>query len=263
MRLKDRIALVTGGGKGIGRAIALAYAAEGADLAICSRTESDLRNVAEEVKRLGRRCFTRRADVTVKDQCVAMVEAALAHFGHIDILVNNAGGGDVADYRTLLEMDDQCWFDNIALNLHGTWYFTKALLPHMVERRYGRIVNIASVAGLQGVPRLGAYAAAKHGVIGLSRTLALECGEFGVTCNVICPGPTRAGWTISDTGVGKIAERYGLSVDEYNARAVAGGAIKRMVEPEEVAELAVYFASERSGATTGQSVSVCGGFNMH
>jgi 3-hydroxybutyrate dehydrogenase len=113
------------------------------------------------------------------------------------------------------------------------------------------------------VARLGAYAAAKHGVIGFSRTLALECGEYGVTCNVICPGPTRAGWTISDTGIGKIAERFGMSVDDFNARSVQAGAIKRMVEPEEVAELAVFFASDLSGATTGQSVSVCGGFNMH
>jgi 3-hydroxybutyrate dehydrogenase len=263
MRLKDRIALITGGGRGIGRAIALAFAAEGADLAICSRTEGDLREVAAAVERLGRRCWFQTCDVTRKEQAVATVDAALRHFGHIDIVVNNAGGGDVADYRTILEMDDKCWFDNIDLNLHGTWYFTKALLPHMVERHYGRIVNIASVAGLQGVPRLGAYAAAKHGVIGLSRTVALECGEFGVTCNVICPGPTRAGWTISRTGIGKVAERFGLDVDSYNEHAVAQGAIKRMVEPEEVAELAVYFASEASGATTGQSVSVCGGFNMH
>ncbi|HEY6394294.1 MAG TPA: SDR family NAD(P)-dependent oxidoreductase [Candidatus Binataceae bacterium] len=263
MRLKDKIALITGGGKGIGHAIALAYAAEEADLALCARTESDLKRVALEVEKLGRRCFYKTADVTSKSDAVAMVDASLGYFGHIDILVNNAGGGDVADHRTLLEMDDKCWFDNIDLNLHGTWYFTKALLPHMVERRYGRIVNIASVAGLQGVPRLGAYAAAKHGVIGLSRTLALECGEFGITCNVICPGPTRAGWTISDTGIGKIAERFGMNVDSYNERAVAAGAIKRMVEPEEVAEMAVFFASDLSGATTGQSVAVCGGFNMH
>jgi NAD(P)-dependent dehydrogenase (short-subunit alcohol dehydrogenase family) len=263
MRLQNKIALITGSGKGIGKSIAFAYAAEGADVAICSRTESDLANVAREVEQFGRRCFFKTADVTKKSECVAVAEAALKHFGHLDILVNNAGGGDVADHRTLLEMDDQCWFDNMDLNLNSTWYFTKAILPHMVERHYGRIVNIASVAGLQGVARLGAYAAAKHGVIGLSRTLALECGEFGVTCNVICPGPTRAGWTISKTGIGKIADRFGMSVDDFNARSVQSGAIKRMVEPEEVAELAVFFASDLSGATTGQSVSVCGGFNMH
>lgn len=263
MRLQGRTALITGGGRGIGRCIALAFAREGADVAICSRTEAQLRAVAREAAALGRRCYAEAADVTDKAQAVRVAQNALAHFGQIDILVNNAGGGDVADHRTILEMDDACWFDNVALNLHSTWYFTKALLPHMVERRYGRIVNIASVAGLQGVARLGAYAAAKHGVVGLSRTLALEAGEFGVTCNVICPGPTRAGWTISPTGIGRIAERFGMDVESFNARAVQGGAIKRMVEPEEVAEVAVYFASEMSGATTGQSVSVCGGFNMH
>jgi NAD(P)-dependent dehydrogenase (short-subunit alcohol dehydrogenase family) len=263
MRLRDKIALVTGGGKGIGRSIALAFAREGAEVAICSRTDRDLKSVAAEVETIGRRCFFQVTDVTDQGQAVAMCEATLKRFGRVDILVNNAGGGDVADHRTILEMDDKCWFDNIALNLHSTWYFTKALLPHMVERRYGRIVNIASVAGLQGVARLGAYAAAKHGVIGLSRTLALEIGEFGVTCNVICPGPTRAGWTISRNGIGKIAEQFGLDVETFNQHAVQGGAIKRMVEPEEVAELAVYFASDASGATTGQSVAVCGGFNMH
>ncbi len=263
MRLDNKIALITGGGKGIGRAIALAYAQEGADVAICARTTADLDSVAAEVEKLGRRCFHQRADVTDKADAVAMVDATMRAFGRIDILVNNAGGGDVADHRTILEMDDQCWFDNVALNLHSTWYFTKAILPHMVERHYGRIVNIASVAGLQGVARLGAYAAAKHGVVGFSRTLALECGEYGITCNVICPGPTRAGWSISATGIGKIAERFGMDVETFNARSVQGGAIKRMVEAEEVAELAVYFASDLSAATTGQSVSVCGGFNMH
>jgi 3-hydroxybutyrate dehydrogenase len=100
-------------------------------------------------------------------------------------------------------------------------------------------------------------------VVGFSRTLALECGEYGITCNVICPGPTRAGWSISATGIGKIAERFGMDVETFNARSVQSGAIKRMVEAEEVAELAVYFASDLSAATTGQSVSVCGGFNMH
>jgi meso-butanediol dehydrogenase / (S,S)-butanediol dehydrogenase / diacetyl reductase len=263
MRLLNKTAIITGGGRGVGRAIALAFAREGADVAICSRTESQLREVAAEIEKIGRRAFYKVTDVTDKAQAVAFCDAARDRFGHIDILVNNAGGGDVADYRTILEMDDKCWLDNIALNLHSAFYFTKALLPHMVERRYGRVVNIASVAGLQGVTRLGAYAAAKHGLIGLSRTLALEVGEFGVTCNVICPGPTRAGWTISKTGIGKIAEKYGMDVDSFNEFAVRQGAIKRMVEPEEVAELAVYFASDASGATTGQSVSVCGGFNMH
>ena len=128
--------------------------------------------------------------------------------------MNNAGGGDVADYRTLLQMDDKCWFDNIDLNLHGTWYFTKALSPHMVERRHGRMLNIALVAGLQGVPRLGAYAAAKHAVVGLSRTLAAEAGEFGVTCNRVprtdardgrsarpasARSPSASGWTWTPT----------------------------------------------------------------
>src|SRR6185437_5344096 len=125
---------ITGGSKGIGRAIALAYASEGADIAICARGERDLVAVADEVTKLGRRCWFRLCDVTLKKDALATVESALGHFGKIDILVNNAGGGAVPDYRSFLEMDDECWFANINVHLNAVWYFTKAVLAHMVER---------------------------------------------------------------------------------------------------------------------------------
>ena len=197
MRLLGKTAVITGNSRRIGRAIALTYAREGADIAICARNASDLTAVADEVKKLGRRCWFQGCDVTVKEEAFVTVESALKQLGKIDILVNNAGGGAVPDYRTFLEMDDECWFDNINVHLNAVWYFTKALLPHMVERQSGRIINIASVGGLMGMPKLGAYAAAKHGVIGFTRTLALEVGRYGITCNAICPGATRSGWTIS------------------------------------------------------------------
>jgi ketoreductase len=263
MRLLERVALITGASKGIGLAIALAYANEGADIATCARSERNLEEAAEAIRQTGRRCWYKSADVTDKAQAVATVEGALAEFGKIDILVNNAGGGDRADTRTLLEMDDKCWFDNLDLHLNSVWYFTKAVLPYMVERRYGRVINIASIGGLQGMPRLGAYTVAKHGVIGLTRTLALEAGKYGITCNAICPGATRSGWTISKTGLGKLAEEAGMDIEDYTVRSLSGSALRRIIEPEEIAQLAVYLASDAAAAMTGQSISICGGLNMH
>ncbi|MGH7914852.1 MAG: SDR family NAD(P)-dependent oxidoreductase [Candidatus Binataceae bacterium] len=261
--MSEKIALITGSSRGIGRAIALAYAREGADVAICARGEHDLMTVAAEVTKLGRRCWYRRCDVTVKEDVFASVESALGNFGKIDILVNNAGGGAVPDYRTFLEMDDKCWFDNINVHLNAVWYFTKAMLPHMVERRSGRMINIASVGGLMGMPKLGAYAAAKHGVIGLTRTLALEVGRYGITCNAICPGATRSGWTISPEGIGKLAEKAGMDIAAFGERSVSGSALRRIIEPEEIAEMAVYLASDAGRSITGQSIAVCGGLSLH
>ncbi len=254
MRLADKIALITGGGRGVGRVVALTFAREGTDVAICARTESELKSTAAEVEKLGRQCFIGTCDVTVNEQCVAFVQNALRHFGRLDILVNNAGGGDVARHASVGKADDAWWFDNIALNLHSVFFFCRALLPHMIERRYGRIVNISSIAGLRGLPNMASYAAAKHGVEGLSRTIALECGKLGVTCNSICPGSVRAGWTISEGGAGKAARALGMTMEEYTRVTARAHTTGRIVEPEEIAELAVFLASDLGGTTTGQSI---------
>jgi len=254
MRLADKVALITGGGRGIGRVIALAFAREGADIAICARTEAELKNTAAEVEKLGRRCFFKVCDVTVNDQCAAVVQGAIGHFGRLDILVNNAGGGDVAQYSTVGKADDAWWFDNIALNLHSTFFFCRAALPGMIERRYGRIVNVSSVAGLRGLPHMASYAAAKHGVEGLSRSIALECGKLGVTCNSICPGSVRSGWTTSEGGAGVAARNLGMTMEEYTNVTAKAHTTGKIVEPEEIAELAIFLASDLSGTTTGQSI---------
>jgi NAD(P)-dependent dehydrogenase (short-subunit alcohol dehydrogenase family) len=254
MRLADKIALITGGGRGVGRVIALTFAREGADLAICARTDSELRSTAAEVEKLGRRCFVGTCDVTVNEQAVSFVQAALRHYGRLDVLVNNAGGGDVARHSRVGDADDAWWFDNIALNLHSTFFFCRAVLPHMIERRYGRIVNVSSIAGLRGLPNMASYAAAKHGVEGLSRSIALECGKLGVTCNSICPGSVRAGWTISEGGAGKAAKAAGITMEEYTKVTAKSHTTGRIVEPEEIAELAVFLASDASRTTTGQSI---------
>src|SRR5579875_2426684 len=242
MRLKDKTVFITGGSRGIGYAIALACAREGAGVAMCARGEADLRAAASVIEQTGRRCWFKPCDVTIKEDAATAIDAALAHFGKIDVLVNNAGGGAVPDYRAFLDMDDKCWFDNINIHLNAVWYCTKAALPHMVERRQGRVINIASVGGLMGMPKLGAYAAAKHGVIGFTRTLALEVGRYGVTCNAICPGATRSGWTISPEGIGKLAAQAGMDIKAYAERSVAASALRRLIEPDEIAEMAVYLA---------------------
>jgi NAD(P)-dependent dehydrogenase (short-subunit alcohol dehydrogenase family) len=254
MRLAGKIALITGGGRGVGRVIALTFAREGADVAICARTESELKSAAAEVEKLGRRCFIGTCDVTVNAQAVSFVQAALRHYGHLDVLVNNAGGGDVAQYSRVGDADDAWWFDNIALNLHSTFFFCRAVLPHMIERRHGRIVNVSSIAGLRGLPNMASYAAAKHGVEGLSRTIALECGKLGITCNSICPGSVRAGWTISEGGAGKAAKAAGMTIEEYTKVTAKAHTTGNIVEPEEIAELAVFLASDASRTTTGQSI---------
>lgn len=254
MRLAGKIALITGGGRGIGRVIALTFAREGADIAICARTEDQLKSTAREVEQLGRRCFSKVCDVTNNDQCVAVVEGALRHFERLDILVNNAGGGDVAQYSPVAKADDAWWFDNIALNLHATFYFCRAVLPHMTQRRYGRIVNISSIAGLRGLPNMASYAAAKHGVEGLARSIAMECGKLGVTCNSICPGSVRSGWTISEGGAGKAARKLGMTMDAYTEMTAKAHTTGSIVEPEEIAELAIFLASDFSRTTTGQSI---------
>ncbi|MGO9058854.1 MAG: SDR family NAD(P)-dependent oxidoreductase [Candidatus Binataceae bacterium] len=254
MRLAGKVALITGGGRGIGRVIALTFAREGADIAICARTEEQLKSTAAEVEKLGRRCFFKVCDVTINDQCAAVVQGAIAHFGRLDILVNNAGGGDVAQYSTVGKADDAWWFDNIALNLHSTFFFCRAVLPSMIERRYGRIVNVSSVAGLRGLPHMASYAAAKHGVEGLSRSIALECGKLGVTCNSICPGSVRSGWTTSEGGAGVAARNLGMTMEEYTKVTAKAHTTGKIVEPEEIAELAIFLAGDLSGTTTGQSI---------
>ena len=114
-----------------------------------------------------------------------------------------------------------------------------------------------------GMPKLGAYAAAKHGVIGFTRTLALEVGRYGITCNAICPGATRSGWTVSPEGIGKLAAKAGMDIEAYAEHSVTASALRRLIEPEEIAEMAVYLASEAGRSITGQSIPVCGGLSMH
>lgn len=248
------MALITGGGRGIGRAIALAFAREGADAAVAARTLAEVEAVAEAIRALGRRAIAIPCDVTDPEAVAACVRKAEAELGPIQILVNNAG---VAVSARLTETDDDLWQRHLMVNMTGAFYMSRAVLPGMLARKWGRIINIASTAARQGYAYTAAYTASKHGLLGLTRALALEVVEANITVNALCPGfvATDLTWGAAR----RIAEKTGRSYEEA-VRALAGfSPQKRLIEPEEVAHLAVLLGSEEARGITGQAINIDGG----
>lgn len=186
MKLENQVAIITGGGRGIGRSTALAFAREGADLVLAARTLSEIETVAGEVSSLGRQAVAIPTDVTQKSQVDAMVKQTLDRFGRIDILVSNAG---VAIHNPIPKIREEDWDLNIAVNLKGVFLCTQAVFSHMCERKSGHIVNVSSVSGKAGHPNGGAYCASKFGVVGFTETTNNEGRPHGVKASVVCPGP--------------------------------------------------------------------------
>jgi len=252
--LKDRVALVTGGSRGIGKAIARALAKQGAKVAICSRDGEAVRKAADEISPGGGRLLAIRADVTEKTDARTLVRDIVARWGQIHILVNNAG----INARIPIDSDDDArWLQVLTVNVVGAYYVTREVLRHMPNHNGGRIINISSVLGRFGVPAYTAYCTAKHGIIGFTRALALEVVGRGITVNAICPG-----WVETDMtalGMRQTAEAMGMSQEEFRRQALAAVPIQRMLEPKEIADLAVYLASDASAGMTGQAINLCGG----
>lgn len=255
--LSTRVALVTGGGRGIGRAIALALAGAGARVAVSARSTGELDEVVQAIQAAGGQAHAVAVDLVPNAAARQLVEQVEAALGSIDILVNNAGIGSSSNPQPVVDFDDDFWELSLALNLTVPYRLCRAVLPGMLQRGKGRIINIASINGKIGSFHGAAYAASKHGLLGLTRTLALETAPEGITVNAICPGPVKT--LMNDRRIAYDAQRKGMSVEELEATLTPIGG---RLEPEEVAPLAVFLASDEARMITGQAYNVDGGLVM-
>jgi len=256
--LQNRIALVTGGGRGIGRAIAVALAQAGAKVGITARTAAGGGGVVQTIQKAGGHAVAVIADLSQKHAPAHVLEQATAKLGQIDILVNNAGIGSSSDPKPVAEFNDDFWELTLYLNLTVPYKLSKAVLPHMRDKKWGRIINIASINGKMPSFHGAAYAASKHGLLGLTRTLALEVAKEGITVNAICPGPVHT--IMNDKRLEYDAARRGVTFAEIEqALTPIGGRL----EPEDIAPLAVYLASNEARMVTGQAYNLCGGVLLY
>ena len=257
-KLAGQVAIVTGGGHGIGGAIARRFAAEGAAVALAGTGREALEATARAIRAAGGRATALPTDVADEAAVERLVASTLAEHGRLDILVNNAGiAGPTA---AAIDMEREAWERTLAVNLTGALLCAKHALPHMIARRRGRVINIASVAGFIGYPLRSPYAASKWGLIGLTRSLALEVGAHDITVNAIAPGSVR-GERMSAV-IRRRAEATGRSAAEIEQEYLAPTALKRMVDEEDVAAMALFLASDDGRNITGETVAVSGGFRI-
>ncbi len=245
-----RHALVTGGGSGVGRSIALALAGAGVDVTICGRRAEQLETVASQNPRI----HAVPADVTDQQAVAALYEKAQGARGPFEIVIANAGLAESAPAHKV-SLDD--WNRTLAVNLTGAFLTVQPVLPGMTERKAGRIVFIASTAGLKGYGYVAPYVAAKHGVVGLMRSLAAETVRTGITVNAVCPGFVET--DMLERSVSRIVEKTGRSAEEARASLTATNPQGRLVQPDEVADAVLWLCGDKAGSITGQTISVSGG----
>jgi NAD(P)-dependent dehydrogenase (short-subunit alcohol dehydrogenase family) len=255
--LNGKIALVTGGGRGIGEACAVALAEAGADVAVCSRSSAEIDVVAGRIRAMGRRALAVVCDVTDADQIRRMAEDAHSQFGAVEILVNNAGLG--RSHR-FVDHPDELWDRMLAVNLTSAYHVTKAFVPKMIEARCGRIINIASVMSKIGGKYVAAYAAAKHGVLGLTRALAVELAGYNITVNAVCPGYVDTPMT--DDNVANIVAKTGMPETEARKALEKLSPQNRLIEAGEVAAVVVMLAGGGARGINGQAINIDGGAVM-
>lgn len=249
MRLKDRVVIITGGGSGIGRSIAMKFAENGAKVLIADRRIDAAKETARLIKEAGHEAASTKTDVTRYDQVNEMIKVSLDTFGKIDILINNAGWDKLGPF---LETTPEFWNSIVSLNLMGTVYCCRAVIDHMIERKCGTIVNMASAAGRVGLTSEVIYSAAKGGVIAFTKALAKEMGSYGIRLNSVAPGPT-------ETPALKIGIEKNKYVAEEMRKLKKQTPLGRYGKPEEVADLVLFLASDESAFITGQVIGIDGG----
>lgn len=253
-RLTGATAVITGASRGIGEAIARAYAQQGARVVLCARGVDVVASVAEEIKEDGGEAIATACDVSDHAQVEALVETTKSAFGSASIVVNNAGIHRIARF---IDSDDALYRRLIEVNYLGTVSVTRAFLPGMLEVGYGKFVNIASTAGKYGTAFQAHYNGSKHAVVGFTRSIALELVKSGVRVNAICPGFVKT--PMVDEALPELATVYDLSEENALQAMLSRVPAGRMLEPEEIAHLAVYLGSKESDGMTGQALTISGG----
>jgi 2-hydroxycyclohexanecarboxyl-CoA dehydrogenase len=260
LNLTGKTVIVTGGASNIGRGIVLAFAKEKANIVIADIAEADAQKVVEQANQAGAKAIAIKADATDFNSATAMVKSTLEQFGQVDVLVNNAGGGSPRPFHKKPLAD---WDKELDVNLRTTLNCTRAVLDHMIGRKYGKIVNISSDAGRMGGYMVSIYAAGKGGVIAFTKALARELGPYSINVNVICPGiivPDKPE-DLSDTSMLKGSMAFLLAPDVLKEQ-VRDYPLGRPGKPSDIANLAVFLASDASSFITGQTISVDGGWTM-
>ena len=247
-----RTVLISGGGRGIGRAAGLAFARQGFAVAVGARTGAQVEEVARECRALGVPALGLQLDVADRDSCDGAVDRCLDEWRRLDVLVNNAG---TATSHKFIEIDDRTWENTLKVDLTGAFFLTRAALPHMLQRAEGAVISIASIAGKHGAPYIAAYASAKHGLIGLMRSLASEYAASGITFNCVCPGYVDTSMT--DGAIATIMERTGRTYEDALRPLLTPQG--RLVEAEEVASVCVFLAGRAARSINGQAINVDGG----
>jgi NAD(P)-dependent dehydrogenase (short-subunit alcohol dehydrogenase family) len=255
MRLRDKVAIVTGGGRGVGKAISQALASEGAIVVIAARTLSRLEATVEEIKSRGGRAKAIQADISDEKQVQRMVTEILNDYGKVDILVNNSGIGGPTANVVDLRLDD--WNEVMAINLTGSMLCAREVLKHMIPRRGGNIVNIGSDGGRFGYPMRSPYCVSKWGVIGLTETLAIEVGQYNIRVNCVSPAAVR-GERLTNVVMGR-SKATGVPFEELMSKITMNYSLQRPTEEAEVAAATVFLASDDSSGITGHTLVVnCG-----
>jgi NAD(P)-dependent dehydrogenase (short-subunit alcohol dehydrogenase family) len=256
MLLTEKVAVITGGGRGIGRAIALKFSSEGAAVVVAARTQSEIEAVAQEIVRAGGRAKPVSADVAEEKECEKLIRAARSQFGRVDILINNAGHYGAA--KPVEELIPEDWDRVIAVHLRGAYLLTRLVLPGMYARGAGVILNVSSLSAKSAFPWGSAYAAAKAGMLGLTRVTAAEAARKGVRVNAICPGPVTETKMSKDLGQ-ILADRLGVSKEEQLREFLNTILQGRGQTADEIAAAALFLCSDQASAITGQALNVDGG----